>query len=388
MELIGMTHLKTSGSKSSVHQLLMDLIELPSVNPAFCQDPALAGEWRVADYLEHAGKKAGLSIRWQTVSKKRKNLILVYKPRSRTTHRLLLAPHMDTVVASGEQLKARTKLNRIHGRGACDTKGSIAAMLDALRQLIMQSDRPKHTEIHIACLVDEEHGQLGSRVFAAKTRPYDLAIVGEPTSNRVVTAHKGVMWFQLHTQGKAAHGSRPSLGVNAIASMAEAVRYLEGEYREHLNLTQHSLLGAGTINVGTVQGGKQPNIVPDACSIWADRRTLPGESYQAIQAHLLKALKQRGVQARMDYRGDCECPALETDSNLPWVQELMQQVRQKDLVGVDYFCDAAVIAQNGTPCVVFGPGSIDQAHTRDEWISIRSLESCVRHYFRFFQSLP
>lgn len=388
MELIGMASLKTIGSKSSVHQLLMDLIELPSVNPAFCEDPDLAGEWRVAEYLEHAGRKAGLSIRWQTVSKKRKNLIMVYKPRARATHRLLLAPHMDTVVASGEQLKPKTLKNRIHGRGACDTKGSIAAMLDALRQLANQPDRPRHTEIHIACLVDEEHGQMGSRVFAGKTKPYDLAIVGEPTSNRVVTAHKGVMWFQLHTQGKAAHGSRPSLGVNAIASMAEAVGYLEGEYREQLNQTQHSLLGAGTINVGTIQGGKQPNIVPDTCSIWADRRTLPGESYREIQRHLLTRLKQRGVRATIDYRRDSECPALETDPNLPWIQKLKSQVRQKELIGVDYFCDAAVIAQNGTPCVVFGPGSIDQAHTRDEWISIRSLESCVRHYYRFFQSLP
>lgn len=388
MELIGMGFLKTSGSKSSVHQLLMDLIELPSVNPAFCLDPALIGEWRVAEYLEHAGRKAGLSVRWQAVSKKRKNLILIYKPRSRTTHRLLLAPHMDTVVASGDQLKATTKQNRIHGRGACDTKGSIAAMLDALRQLMLQPDRPRHTEIHIACLVDEEHGQLGSRVFVDKSKPYDLAIVGEPTSNRVVTAHKGVMWFQLHTHGKAAHGSRPSLGVNAIASMGEAVRYLEGEYRQQLNLTKHPLLGPGTINVGTIQGGKQPNIVPDACSIWADRRTLPGESYHEIQRQILDALKKKGVRAKMDYRGDSECPALETDPNLPWIRGLLRQVRQKNLIGVDYFCDAAVIAQNGTPCVVFGPGSIDQAHTQDEWIAIRSLEGCVRHYLRYFQSLP
>ena len=383
-----MASLKTSGSSSSVHQLLMDLIALPSVNPAFCSEETLAGEWRVAEYLEHAGRKASLGIRWQTVSKKRKNLILVYKPLSKITHRLLLAPHMDTVVASGEQLRPKTRNNRIHGRGACDTKGSIAAMLDALRQLTNQPDRPRHTEIHIACLVDEEHGQMGSRVFAGKTKPYDLGIVGEPTSNRVVTAHKGVMWFQLHTQGKAAHGSRPSLGVNAIASMAEAVRYLEGEYREHLNQTQHSLLGPGTINVGTIQGGKQPNIVPDACSIWADRRTLPGESHRTIQRHLLAQLKQRGVRAAIDFRSDSECPALETNPNLPWIQRLMGQVRQKDLIGVDYFCDAAVIAQNGTPCVVFGPGSIDQAHTRDEWISMRSLESCVRHYIRFFKSLP
>lgn len=383
-----MASLKTSGSKSSVHRLLMDLIALPSVNPAFCDDALLAGEGRVASYLENAGRTAGLTIRWQSVGKGRKNLIMVYKPRSRTKHRLLLAPHMDTVVALGKQLKPETKQHRIHGRGACDTKGSIAAMLDALRQCIAQPDRPKHTEIHIACLVDEEHGQLGSRAFVQKTKPYDLAIVGEPTSNRVVTAHKGVMWFQLQTKGKAAHGSRPSLGVNAVASMAEVVRFLEIDYRNQLNRIEHPLLGPGTINVGIIQGGKQPNIVPDTCSIWADRRMLPGESYRKIQKNLLQILRDKGIQATITYRQDAECPALETDPNLPWIQMLIKQLRQTKMIGVDYFCDAAVLAGNGTPCVVFGPGSIDQAHTQDEWISIRSLEDCVRHYIRFFQSLP
>ena len=170
--------------------------------------------------------------------------------------------------------------------------------------------------------------------------------------------------------------------------MAEAIRFLEGEYRERLNLTKHPLLGPGTINVGTIEGGKQPNIVPDECSIWSDRRTLPGETYRKIHKDLILSLKKLGIRAAVDYRQDSECPALETDSNLPWIQNLMQQVRQSDSIGVDYFCDAAVLATNGTPCVVFGPGSIDQAHTQDEWIGIRSLEECVRHYVRFFQSLP
>jgi succinyl-diaminopimelate desuccinylase len=236
--------------------------------------------------------------------------------------------------------------------------------------------------------VDEEHGQLGSRSFSKRNKPYDLAIIGEPTSNKVVTAHKGAMWFQLHTHGLAAHGARPSLGKNAIHAMSRAVQFLEQDYREQLNRSMHPLLGPGTINVGTIRGGKQPNIVPDSCSIWADRRTLPGESNVAIAKDILTSLKKRGVKATLDYRRDAECPAMETQPDLPWIKKLMTLSRQKKPLGVDYFCDAAFIAQNGTPCVVFGPGSIDQAHTVNEWISIRSLENCVEQYVKFFRSLP
>ncbi|MDA7505723.1 M20 family metallopeptidase [Verrucomicrobia bacterium] len=380
--------MKKADTKSAVSSLLMDLISIPSVNPAFCSDDALNGEKRVADMLAQRGAKLGLDFKYQLVKGKRSNLVLKYKPCSRPCHRLLLAPHMDTVVADEAQLNPHIKQGRIYGRGACDTKGSIAAMMDALAQISASPDRPRNTEIHLACLVDEEYGQLGSRAFSKRNKPYDLAIVGEPTSNKIVTAHKGAMWFHLQTRGLAAHGARPSLGNNAIHSMATAVQFLEQDYREQLNRRMHPLLGPATINVGTISGGKQPNIVPDACSISADRRTLPGESNAAIAKEILAALRKRGIKASLDYRRDAECPAMETQSDLPWIQKLMGLSRQKKPLGVDYFCDAAFIAQNGTPCIVFGPGSIDQAHTADEWISIRSLENCVEKYVQFFRSLP
>ena len=380
--------LKRADSISDVSSLLMDLISIPSVNPAFCSDDSIIGEERVADMLAQLGGKLGFDCKFQLVKGKRRNLLLKYKPCSRPRHRLLLAPHMDTVVADQTQLSPFIKQGRIYGRGACDTKGSIAAMLNALAQVIASPERPGNTEIHLACLVDEEHGQLGSRSFSRRNKPYDLAIIGEPTSNEVVTAHKGVMWFQLHTQGVAAHGARPSLGKNAIHAMSRAVQFLEQDYREQLNQSRHPLLGPGTINVGTIRGGKQPNIVPDSCSIWADRRTLPGESNAAIAKDILTSLEKRGIKASLDYRRDAECPAMETQPDLPWIKKLMTLARQKKPLGVDYFCDAAFVSQNGTPCIVFGPGSIDQAHTANEWISIQSLENCVNQYMKFFRSLP
>ncbi|MDC0267890.1 M20/M25/M40 family metallo-hydrolase [bacterium] len=373
---------------SSAGRLLMDLIAIPSVNPAFSNDDAMIGEGRVAQFLAERSREIGLGVRWQSVSGGRRNLILQYQPKHRPRHRLLLAPHMDTVVASPAQFEPLMQKGRIYGRGACDTKGSIASMLDALAQLVRGSNRPRDTAIHMACMVDEEHGQMGSRAFARRCKAYDYAIIGEPTSNQLVTAHKGVMWFQLHTSGRAAHGSRPQLGISAIAQMAKVVSFLEGDYRAELERIRHPLLGPGTVNVGIIKGGVQPNIVPDKCSIWVDRRTLPGESYQAIARHLLHALKQRGVKASIEYRLGADCPALETSHELPWVKQCLHQLKQKEARGVDFFCDAAVIAQRGTPCAVFGPGSIDQAHTANEWISMRSLDTCVGHYLRFFRSLP
>lgn len=366
----------------------MDLISIPSVNPAFCTNASLTGEARVAEMLSELGAKFGLDFSFQLVKGNRKNLLLKYKPCSRPSHRLLLAPHMDTVIADERQLNPTIKNGRIYGRGACDTKGSIAAMLNALALVSTSPNRPKSTEIHLACLVDEEHGQLGSRSYSKRNKPYDLAIIGEPTSNKVVTAHKGAMWFQLQVRGLAAHGARPSLGENAIHAMSKVVQFLEQDYREELNLSKHPILGPGTINVGIIKGGKQPNIVPDSCSIWVDRRTLPSESNAVIAKGILSALRKRGLEATLDYRRDAECPAMETQPDLPWIKKMMALSRQKKPVGVDYFCDAAFIAQNGTPCVVFGPGSIDQAHTVEEWISIRSLENCVEQYVKFFKTLP
>src|SRR5438105_654566 len=156
---------------------------------------------------------------------------------------------------------------KIFGRGACDTKGSVAAMMTALCELAQGGRRPKETEIVFAGLVDEENGQAGSRALASSGLKADLAIVGEPTRLRAVTAHKGSLWLQLETRGKSAHGARPELGRNAIHQMARIVDVLETEYAKLLRRRRHGLLGHPTVSVGVIQGGTQANIVPDHCSI-------------------------------------------------------------------------------------------------------------------------
>ncbi len=373
-------------------KLLRELIALPSVNPAFLPagDPH-AGEQRIAEFLLAVAAQAGLDVELRAVSLGRPNLVARLRPSGQIRQRVLLAPHLDTV--GGEPLTPTlfdpvTKNGRLHGRGACDTKGSVAAMLSAVCALAKSVQRRQHTEIIFAGLVDEENNQAGSRALAASGFKADLAIVGEPTRLRVVTAHKGDLWLRLETRGRSAHGSRPELGRNAVHAMARAVDVLETQYAAHLRRRSHPLLGTATVSVGTIRGGTQPNIVPAHCAISVDRRTLPGETEAAVHREIKSFLRQRGVRVTLaDTRG-VPCPALETDSKLPLVQEFLRVAGQKRPAGVVFFCDAAVLAAGGIPSVVFGPGDIAQAHTADEWISLRELEQATALLTRFLQSLP
>jgi acetylornithine deacetylase/succinyl-diaminopimelate desuccinylase-like protein len=298
---------------------------------------------------------------------------------------------MDTVGATGAEdglFAPRVVGGRLYGRGACDTKGSVAAMLTALLAVARHGARPRETEIVFAGLVDEENGQAGSRALAGTGLRADLAVVGEPTRLQVVTAHKGDLWLRLETDGRAAHGSTPHLGQSAVRAMARAVTVLEGSYAARIARRRHRLLGTPTVNVGTIQGGTQPNVVPAQCRISIDRRTVPGETEASVRRELRAELKRRGVAARLVNLRAAPCPAMETDARLPWVRRFLELARQPRPVGVHYFCDAAILAQAGIPSVVFGPGDIAQAHTAGEWIALSSLQAGTDLLERFMRSLP
>ncbi|MBM3823399.1 MAG: M20 family metallopeptidase [Verrucomicrobia bacterium] len=372
--------------------LLRELVALPSVNPAFLpKDDPRAGEQRVAHWLASVAADAGLDVALDEVFAQRPNLHARLTPTGRIKHRVILAPHLDTVGILGTPEKAFTpeiKRGRLHGRGACDTKGSVTAMLSAVMAMAGKRKRPAHTEILFLGLIDEEKAQEGSRHVARSKLKADLAIVGEPTRNRVVTAHKGGLWLVLKTVGKSAHGSTPKLGKNAVHEMARIVDLLETEYADDLSRRSHPLLGSATVNVGAILGGSQPNIVPASCSIQVDRRTLPGESLSTVKLELAARLRSKRLSASLGTLREGPCPALETDFKNPWVQRMMQAAGQSDPQGVNYFCDAAVLAMGGIPSIVYGPGDIAQAHTADEWIDLDSLDLAVRQLTRFLESLP
>jgi acetylornithine deacetylase/succinyl-diaminopimelate desuccinylase family protein len=374
---------------TKTEQLLRELIALPSVNPAFLPgQEARTGERRVADFLAAAARRAGLDVKFQPVFPGRSNLLARLSPRGKARQRILLAPHLDTVNAAAEQFVPRTRNGRLYGRGTCDTKGSVATMFAAVCEVARSGQRPAETEIIFAGLVDEENGQTGSRALAASGLKADLAIVGEPTGCRVVSAHKGNLWLRLETRGKSAHGARPELGRNAVHAMARVVDLLETEYAARLRQRRHVLLGRPTVNVGVISGGTQANIVPDSCAILVDRRTLPGETEQTVRTEIKVLLRKHHLQATLGNDKLGPCLPLETDPKTPLVAQLMRSVGQRRPAGVDYFCDASVLAHGGIPSVVFGPGDIAQAHTADEWVSLADLERAQALLTRFLRSLP
>ena len=372
-------------------RLLTDLIAVPSVNPAFVPpgDPR-AGEARIAAKVADQARGAGLDVRLESVVPGRPNVIARLTPPGRPKHRILLAPHVDTVgfPSLDTQLVPRVRDGKVFGRGACDTKGCVAAMLSALIRVTRSGSRPKNTEIQFVGFVDEENEQMGSRYHAQHHRPADLAIVGEPTRLEVVTAHKGDVWLRLKTTGRCAHGATPHLGRNAVHAMSKVVDLLETTYRQQLTRRTHPLLGTPTINVGAIRGGTQPNIVPDQCLIDVDRRTLPGETEAKVRRELRSLFRSEGVRVSFEPLRLSPCDPLETSPDLTWVQSLCRAARRSRTVGVHYFCDAAPLAKAGTPAVVFGPGDIAQAHTAEEWISIASLERGTDILERFLRSLP
>ena len=375
---------------SQTEKLLAELIALPSVNPAFL--PARhphAGEMRVAEFLAAITGRARLDFEFRKVLPHRANLIARLRPAGKIRQTILLAPHLDTVnVADEKQFQPMRRRGRLYGRGACDTKGCVATFVSALCELAKAKDRPRETEIVFVGLVDEEHGQAGSRAFVESGFEADLAIVGEPTRLQLVTAHKGSVFVEIETRGKAAHGATPQLGRNAVLEMARIVEILETDYRKQLQRRKHPLLGHPSVSVGTIRGGSQPNIVPDHCVIGVDRRSLPGETDRSVCREIDSLLRARGVHAKFSSGRLAPCLPLETSTKLPLVRQFLQTIGQSRLVGVDYFCDASALAAGGIPSVVFGPGDIAQAHTADEWISLVQLERGKEMLLRFLKSLP
>jgi len=395
-------------------KLLAELIALPSVNPAFVPPGGAAarqaryyGEKNVADFLATVAARDGLEVELQPVfgvrghvralesgdmsphsQIERSNVIARLLPSGKIRQTILLAPHLDTVGADESQFIPRRKNGRLYGRGACDTKGSVAAMLTALCELANTKSRPSETEIIFAGLVDEENAQAGSRALTAGGFKANLAIVGEPTRLQVVTAHKGSLWLQLETRGKAAHGATPQLGQNAVHEMARVVETLETDYAARLRRRRHPLLGTATVNVGMISGGVQPNIVPDRCTITIDRRTLPGETEAGVRREVTALLRAKKLSAKISSKKLAPCLPLETNPKLPLVRRFLRSVGQFRPAGVDFFCDAAVLSEGGIPSVVFGPGDIAQAHTADEWISLDSLERGKNLLLNFLKSLP
>jgi acetylornithine deacetylase/succinyl-diaminopimelate desuccinylase-like protein len=365
---------------TSVTEIAAELVRIPSINPD-SEDPGFhcTGEMdcaqRVFEFLEDAGADASL----REVAPGRPNVVARFPSKTPNAPRVLFAPHLDTVSVSGMTIPPFDGTIRdgcLWGRGASDTKGPMASMLWSLldcRDFL--TDLP--VEIWFAGLVGEEAGQIGAKALADQER-FDFVIAGEPTSLQVVHAHKGSCWLHLKTRGHAVHASRPETGDNAIYKMATAIDTLRNRVAPRLSEKTDSLLGGSTLSVGTIRGGSKVNIVPDFCEAHVDIRTIPGIDPSFITAMLQESVPDISVTL---HRSE----PLYTDPSNPFIKKL--QALGAGLAGAPWFCDAAVFASKGCPAVAIGPGSINQAHTADEFIAINDLEEGAAFFSRFLQSL-
>jgi acetylornithine deacetylase len=376
-------------------RLLRDLVALPSVNPMGrpLQGPNIF-EHKVTAYLEEFFRSLGVPYERQTVAPLRDN-ILAWTDAPEASRTVIFEAHQDTVPTDNmtiDPFAARVENGRLYGRGACDIKGGMAAMLAAFARVVR--DRPSGAaRVAMACTVDEEHTFLGVQRLAQgdlRGRFAGLlgAVVAEPTQLRIVDTHKGAVRWDLLTSGRSCHSSRPELGVNAIYRMAGLLPLVE-RYAEELRASRSDpRLGPPTLSVGRIEGGTSVNTVPDRCRVEIDRRLLPGENSAAALEHLHDYLRRRAD------------PGLEFTFSAPWLsapalspagsEELVARlgsaidrvVGSHQVLAVPYGTDAAPLAEAGVPAVVFGPGDIARAHTCDEWVPLEEVEQAGEILYR------
>ncbi len=371
-------------SPQSVVELLQALVQVPSINP-FARDRASApylGEGKCAAYVAEFLERLHAEVTLEEIRPDRPNVIGRFPSRGSGKRRVVLGPHLDTVSIEGmtvDPFAAEIRDGRLYGRGAADTKGTMAAMLWALYELgDAVADLP--VEVTFVGFMGEENSQPGSKHFAQHHPDYDFAVIGEPTGLDVVYTHKGTAWVKLVAHGKAAHGARPELGDNAVMKLAGALMRLDRELIPALADYAHPVLGPSTLNIGQCQGGMQPNIVPDRATAHLDFRFTPSLAERGV-LDLLRAY----LSDEITVETTLECMPLETDPDHPMVTALAAAGTGAK-VGAPWFCDAAHLAAAGIPSVAAGPGSIDQAHTDDEWIDLRELEKGVDFYRAFLES--
>ncbi len=367
-----------------VVELLQDLIAIPSVNPAGDPGHEKPGEKAIAEYVAHFLRKIGASVRLKEILPGRPNVVGMFASRGKK--RILLAPHLDTVSVRGMTINPFDPVlrqGRIYGRGASDTKGSMAAMLWALKEWSESSARTHAPiEITFAGLMGEEAGNQGAEALANSSFRADFAVIGEPTEMKIVHAHKGAAWMTIETFGKSCHGSTPEKGENAILRMKSVIDQIETKILPRFAKIRHPLLASPTLNLGIIRGGSKTNIVPDHCLIECDIRTVPGFSAKQVTALFKTILKPMG--AAVKWHIDRSPDPLYTDPKNRWVQSLQSYTR--GLATATWFCDAALFSKVGTPSIAIGPGSIAQAHTADEFLKIADLEDGTRRFSRWLQS--
>jgi acetylornithine deacetylase/succinyl-diaminopimelate desuccinylase family protein len=368
-----------------VISLLEQLVARDSVNPSLV--PGASGEGNVAAFIAEHMRTVGLDVELQQVEAGRPNVIGVLEGRT-AGRSLMFCGHTDTVGVEGmtDPWRPRQQNGRLYGRGAQDMKGGLAAMIDAARMLA--NDGFASGRLIVAAVIDEEFASLGADALVRRWTA-DAAVVTEPTDLAIGVGHKGFAWLEIETRGRAAHGSRPTDGRDAIFRMGRVLAELERLDRELQSRAAHPLMGTASLHASIIEGGREMSSYPDRCLLRMERRTVGGERAGAALEevrHILERLH------RMDREFDAEARAglsrssyeIAADHALPAALETAAAAAgvTARFSGLSFWTDAAILGGAGIPSVLFGPGGAG-LHSTEEYVNVADVLACRNVLARF-----
>jgi acetylornithine deacetylase len=362
-------------TEADVERLVGELVAIDSVNPELV--PGGAGEDEIARFTAGWMEDAGLAVEVVEAAPGRPSVVGTVRGRG-GGRSLLLCGHLDTVGVEGmaDPHLPRVRDGRLYGRGGYDMKGGVAACMLAAAALARDG---LAGDLVVAAVADEEHSSIGIQSVLERVRA-DAAVVTEPTSLDVVVAHKGFAWWEISAAGRAAHGSQPHLGVDAIAAMGPVLTAL-AELERSLAGNRHELLGPGSVHASLIAGGRELSSYPDRCTLSIERRTLPGEDAAQLDAELAVLVAAGDGAAELSGRTTLVRDPFEVAPQEPIVTLLRTTVaerlgREPNVRGHSAWMDAAFIAAAGIPTVVFGPDGAG-AHAIEEWVDLGSVRACA-----------
>ena len=363
-------------------QLLSDLVAINSINPDLI--PGGKGEAEIARFISDWAERAGLEVHLHEPVPGRPSVVAIARG-SGGGRSLMLNGHVDTVGVEGmtEPHQPRVQNGRLYGRGAYDMKAGLAACMLAVKNAKQKQLRG---DVILTAVMDEEYAGRGTMDITSSYHA-DAAIVAEFTEMNLILAHKGFVWLDVETTGVAAHGSRPDLGVDAIARMGRVLVELDKLDQTLRSLPTHKWLGSGSLHAALINGGRELSSYPDRCVLSIERRTLPGETQQTVKAEvqeIIRRLQYFDPTFKAEVHIALERPPMETPEDSPIVSVVKESAKKvlkhaTEIAGVPFWTDAATLWAAGIPSILFGPSGAG-AHAIDEWVDLQSVEDCAEIY--------
>lgn len=364
------------------------LVATPSVNPEL--EETGTGEKEVAVLVAGWLEQWGVSVQVSEVAAGRYN-VLGHLGRTDKGKALLLSGHLDTVGISGmtiDPFGPKIENGRLWGRGSCDMKGGVASILACVARL--SREKLDHGAVYIALTADEEYASVGMQALLENGLMADAAIVCEPTNLAIMPAHKGFLWAEASFRGNAAHGSRSDVGIDAIEHAGHYLARISDLRSILESRDPHPLLGYGSIHAGTVSGGSAPSVYPASCKLILERRTLPGEEAVSVMGELQTVLEGLGKEIpelNASLKETMVRSSTEVAVGSVLVEKLAEACQNAkvdvSIEGMTAWVEASLLNEAGIPAVCFGPGSIGQAHSDNEWVDLQEIERCASILERF-----